>query len=118
MSTWSDAARVAIWQQNCRCQFECYTSSMRILILFMILAIPGVAALPNASPAHQAGETRTRVENSGPNAQRPFKRLILKDGSYEQISKYEIKGKLVRYFSSERHEWEEVPDSLVDWAAT
>jgi hypothetical protein len=29
-----------------------------------------------------------------------------------------VNGKLVRYFSSERHEWEEVPYSLVDWAAT
>jgi hypothetical protein len=44
--------------------------------------------------------------------------LILKDGSYEPINKYELKGKLVRYFSSERHEWEELPASLVDWAAT
>ena len=99
-------------------QFGCYTFSMRILILLLLLAVPGVAALPNPPSAHQAGETRTKVENSGPKPQRPFKRLILKDGSYEPISRYEIKGKLVRYFSSERHEWEEVPDSLVDWAAT
>ena len=84
----------------------------------MVLAAPGVAAPPNLRPTHQAGETKTKVENPGPNPQRPYKRLMLKDGTYEPIVKYEIKGKLVRYFSSERHEWEEVPYALVDWAAT
>jgi hypothetical protein len=58
------------------------------------------------------------VSPSPCSAQTGTRRLILKDGSYQLVSKWELQGDRVHYYSAERNEWEDVPSSLVDWAAT
>jgi hypothetical protein len=91
-----------------RCSLILFPAALLILAVSTI-APPRTAAQSQLPLARQA---------SPPSNFSEIKRLILKDGGYQPIVKLEIHGDRVRYLSAERYEWEEVPSSLVDWAAT
>ncbi len=80
--------------RNLRARWNCF-SPVILFIAFLLALLPAHATAQDLS-----------------------KRLILKDGSYQMVTKYELKGDRVRYLSAERNEWEELPSSLVDWPAT
>lgn len=46
------------------------------------------------------------------------KKLILKDGNVQLVREYQVIDDRVRFYNTERSQWEEMPAALVDWDAT
>jgi hypothetical protein len=45
-------------------------------------------------------------------------KLYLKDGDYHMVREYQVLGDRIRYYSTERGDWEEIPKELVDFDKT
>jgi len=95
----------------------------RILLSGLILGLSGAGSAAmqtaqepaaNAPPAEQASPPPAAV----PDIPLRGTKLILKDGNFHLVRSYERKDDRVRYYSLERHAWEELPAELVDWEAT
>ncbi|MBV8629880.1 MAG: hypothetical protein JOZ83_03080 [Silvibacterium sp.] len=78
--------------------FRCFYLRCRLVFLGTIVLLAAILSAMGQAPNRQ--------------------RLVLKDGSYQVITKYEVTGDRVRFYSAERDEWEEIPMALIDWPAT
>ena len=45
-------------------------------------------------------------------------RLYLKDGTYQLVREYQVEGDRIRFYSTDRNEWEEMPSDLIDLKKT
>ena len=105
----SVGGKAVLRDRNCDTIVGSKLVSMSRLTSNSILAVILLAVVIPAAAYQAPGQ---------PTSQQQTKRLILKDGSFQSVVKYELQGDRVHYLSAERYEWEDLPSSLVDWDAT
>ncbi len=94
------------------------STKIRSVIFVELVFLVGVLAiLPNCAVAQQEPPGSSQ-EQPADAAVPKGKKLVMKDGTSQIASSYQVQGDRVRYFSVERGEWEEVPAAMVDWDAT
>ena len=79
----------------------------------------GIAAgVSYAQTTQQNPAGKISNDNGGSGNIAQGKKLVLKDGNFQLVREYQRTGERVKYFSTERADWEEIPAAMVDWEAT
>ena len=82
-----------------------------IRLCLLLAALGGLCSAGLAQESNATTETKRSLDPRG-------MKLILTDGTYQLVREYQRNGDRVRYYSTERGAWEELPASMVDWDAT
>jgi hypothetical protein len=99
---------------------------LRLLLATVALAITATtftASASQSSSTPQSGTPSSPDQSSSASAAKAAplprgKKLMLKDGTFQLVREYHVEGDRVRYYSIEQSQWDEMPESLVDWNAT
>ena len=96
-----------------------------VFVILLALASPfsdSQASTKQQSAAKPEGAQSSASSSTAQNAATPTlprgKKLILKDGTFQLVREYQVEGDRVRYYSIDQMDWQEIPESLVDWDAT
>jgi hypothetical protein len=98
-------------------------------VMALFLGIAAIWAFGSASAQQQNSPNSPSVQQpssaapaASPQTPAPAiprgKKLMLKDGTFQLVREYRVEGDRVRYYSIDQRDWDEIPESLVDWDAT
>jgi hypothetical protein len=90
-------------------------------LAFFSFSLASDSVIHASMPPQVQASQQTKAANAPSEIAVPLpkgKKLILTDGSFQIVREYQRLGDRVRYYSVERSAWEEIPASLVDFAAT
>jgi hypothetical protein len=108
----------------CRARFGLAICAVAMCVLLTAsargLANPGQQSSQSASsaPANTGQQSQASPAESKVAHLPRGKKLILKDGNVQLVREYQVMDDRVRFYNTERSQWEEMPAALVDWDAT